>query len=84
MAILRVTQTGKDRDGDITSLCGPVCGKVLKATAISQINNATHRYYVEEVLPRVYVRVRYRNGRPYLTTDADGNSRNNLDNLPDC
>ena len=79
----RVDGTGKDRSGDITSLCGRF-GIVPKETAIRQTNNKTHRYYVQKVLPLVYVRVRYRNGRPYLTTDADAYSANNLDNLPDC
>ena len=84
MAHQRVTRTGKDRDGDIMSLCGPTFWKVLKSQAIADIKRDPNSYYVEEVVPRVYVRVGRRNGVEYLTTYADGYSKNNLDSLPDC
>ena len=84
MANRRVTKTGKDNDGDITSLCGS-WGMTLKWTAISEIDNDTHTYYVNEVAPLVLVRVvRPAVGLPYLRTVADRTSANNLDNLPDC
>ena len=59
-------------------------GKVSKLQAIADINRDPYSYFVEEVTPRVYVRVGHRLGVEYLTTYADGYSRNNLDNLPDC
>ena len=80
----RGTRTGKNSNRDITSLCGPAFGKVLKSQALADIKHDPYSYYVEEVVPRVYVRVGHRNGVEYLTTYADGYSKNNLDNLPDC
>ena len=87
MADRRVTKSGKDRDGDITSLCNP--GESWtprsKADAISDIENKTHTYYVNEAGYRSEVRV-YRGdyGKKHLRTDADRTSKNNLDNLPNC
>ena len=79
----RVTGTGKNRQGDITSLCGSF-GAVDKATAIRDINNNIHRYYVREEAPEVDVIVVTEGSTQYLRTTADETSRNNLDNLPDC
>lgn len=75
----RVTRTGKDGDGDITSLCGDGF-RDSKATAIANINANANAYYVEEVAPRVYVEVVY----GHLRTTADETDANNLDNLPPC
>ena len=83
MASLRVRRSGKDQDGDITSLCSD-WGVVLKSRAIREIKAGTNRYYVEEASPAVDVKVRTRSQVEYLTTEADSVSRNNLDNLPDC
>ena len=80
----RVTKTGKDSDGDILSLCGPSIGRVWRSVAIANIKQDPTSYYVAEETPSVYVKVGIRNGVEYLTTYADGHSRNNLDNLPDC
>lgn len=52
--------------------------EVSKSDAIRDIRNDPFSY---DVSPGVYVRVATRNGQPYLTTDADGSSRNNLE---DC
>jgi hypothetical protein len=79
----RVSRSGKDGEGDITSLCGS-WGEESKNTVIRQIEASTHDYYVEEEQPRVRVRVVSEGGRKYLRTTADSTSRNNLDNLPDC
>ena len=84
MADRQVTGTGKDADGDITSLCG-AWGSVTKATAIAEIDSGTHRYFV--AVPGggqvdVYV-VDGPTGR-YLRTDPDGRIPDNLDDLPDC
>ena len=83
MADLQVTGSGKDQDGDITSLCGS-WGRTSKAQAIREIEGRVHRYYVAEASPAVSVKVRTRGRTKYLTTEADGRSRNNLDNLPPC
>ena len=77
-------RTGKNSDLDITSPCGPAFGKVLKPHAIADIKHDPYSYCVEEVVPRVYVRVGHRNSVEYLTTYADGYGKNNLDNSPDC
>jgi hypothetical protein len=79
----RVTRTGKNWQGDITSLCGSF-GSVDKATAIGDIENSVHRYYVYEEAPEVDVKVVTEGLSKYLRTTADRRSRNNLDNLPDC
>lgn len=85
MAERRVTKSGKDREGDITSLCGS-WGKENKDSVIRQLEASppTHRYYVEEEQPSVDVRVVNGLGRKYLRTTPDATSKNNLDKLLDC
>jgi|GEM_PF-487966 len=86
MADRRVTQTGKDTDGDITSLCRPgeYWSPRRKADAIADIENRTHRYFVNEAGYESEVHVVERGGRKHLRTYADATSKNNLDNLPNC
>lgn len=79
----RVTGSEKNREGDITGLCGD-WGEVDKATAVRHIENKTHRYFVREQTPEVDVRVVTEGSTKYLRTTADSSSKNNLDNLPDC
>ena len=43
----RVTETGKEADGDITAMGGP-WGTASKAEAIRAINNGWIRYYVQD------------------------------------
>jgi len=83
----RVTHTGKDRDGDITSLCshGQFWSPRAKRDAIYDIESGAHSYYVlwsdgKETEIRV---VNGRTGK-YLRTDRDSTERNNLDDLPNC
>jgi len=87
MADRPVTRTGKDRDGDITKLCNPGqwWSPVSKATAIREIENGTHRYYVpwNDGQPTWICVVNGPTGK-YLRTDKDSTSRNNLDDLHDC
>ena len=82
----KVTQTGKDTDGDITSLCNP--GQWWsprdRGDAIKDIDDGAYTYYVEEQSPRSEVKVVSRGGKKHLQTTSDGSSKNNLDNLPDC
>jgi hypothetical protein len=81
-----VTHSGKDRDGDITSLCKPgeYWSPQSKAGAISDIELHLHSYYVP--WPEGPTPIRVVNGLTgkYLRTDRDNTSRNNLDDLPDC
>lgn len=84
MADRRVTSSGKDNDGDITSLCG-AWGSATKATAISDIERSANTYFVQDTLSRranVLV-VNGANGK-YLRTDPNSACSDNLDNLPDC
>lgn len=86
MADRRVTRTGKDRDGDITSLCNPgeVWSPRSKQNAISDIESGAHRYYVREEGDGAWVYVVNGPRGKYLRTTADASNKNNLDNLPDC
>ncbi|MCU7867445.1 MAG: DUF3892 domain-containing protein [Candidatus Thiodiazotropha sp. (ex Lucinoma borealis)] len=87
MADRPVRRTGKDRDGDITSLCNPgdLWSPRHKADAIRDIEQGLHRYYIpwsngNSTLIRV---VNGPTGK-YLRTDRDNTTRNNLDDLPNC
>ena len=84
MAYRRTTQTGKDRYGDITALCG-LWGRVRKAEAIRDIELKRHNYYVQDRFGRqagVHV-VSGPTGK-YLRTDPNAASSDNLDSLPNC
>ena len=83
MADRKVDRSGKDRYGDITSLCG-AWGDLSKSGVISDISTRAHSYFTNTGGHRANVRVAQRNGKPYLTTCPDGVKPNNLDNLPDC
>ena len=83
MADRLVARSDKDRDGDITALCGSFV-RTPKATAIREINNRTHTYYTNVGGRRTNVRVVTVGGVQHLTTNADGYKPNNLDNLPPC
>jgi len=86
MAERRVTQTGKDKDGDITKLCNPneYWSPRSKQGAISDIESETHKYYVQSGTNKAYVQVVNGPTGKYLRTTADPSSSNNLDNLADC
>lgn len=84
----KVTKTGKNKEGDITSLCndGTLWSPRLKNDAIRDIENKFHTYYVD--LPnkgRVDIHVvKNSSGNKYLRTDPDKTTKNNLDDLPNC
>lgn len=84
MASRRVTRSGKDRDGDITRLCGG-WGQTPKATAIAEIERRIHHYYVQDAYGR-RANVIVVNGRwgKHLRTDPNSSCSDNLDNLPNC
>jgi hypothetical protein len=84
MADRKVTKTGKDADGDITSLCGG-WGEASKAMAIGDIEGGRHRYYVAgSGSTEVNIHVVKGDTGKYLRTDPDGSTIDNLDELPDC
>jgi hypothetical protein len=81
----RVKKSGKDADGDITSLCGD-WGSVTKVTAIYELTPpVTNTYYVQDSAGRrADVRVVKGTSGKYLRTDPNSSCTDNLDNLPDC
>src|SRR4051812_180214 len=81
-----VRKTGKDADGDITSLCddGMSWSPRKKADAIRDIESGTHSYYVPWTTGRTQIRVVQGPTGKYLRTDRDATDRNNLDDLPNC
>jgi len=85
MADRQVLRSRKDKDGDITALCGDgYWSPRLKADAISDIEKGLHTYHVGTGVKRVEIRVVKGTSGKYLRTDPDKTARNNLDDLPDC
>ena len=87
MAKRYVRATGKNSQGDITSLCnsGEAWSPRSKANAISDIETGTHEYWVNWLnSPETQIKVVNGPSGKYLRTDRDSTSRNNLDDLPDC
>jgi hypothetical protein len=84
MSERRVTGTGKDSSGDITSLCGS-WGSQLKSQAILDIEVGTHHYYTH-ASNGTEADVQVVNGATgkYLRTDPDKTTADNLADLPDC
>lgn len=84
MADRQVTKTGKDSDGDITSLCGGF-GSVTKQTAIVEIEGRSHTYFVKDAAEqRADIHVVTGPTGKYLRTDPNSACADNLDSLPDC
>ena len=86
MSDRQVTATGKDDDGDITSLCNNSMpwSPRSKAGAISDIESSLHTYYVRNSHGRSDVHVVLGPTGKYLRTDPNGTCKDNLDDLPDC
>lgn len=87
MADRPVTQTRKDRDGDIVALCNPqtTWSPRRKEDAIRDIETGAHRYYVPWADGNsTWIHVVDGPRGKYLRTNRDQTSRNNLDDLPDC
>ncbi len=82
----RVTQTGKDEEGDITKLCNPneSWSPRSKQKAIQDIESGDYAYYVRTGTTKTYVHVVEGPSGKYLRTTADTSSEDNLDNLPNC
>jgi hypothetical protein len=81
-----VPRAAEDDDGDIIALCNPDASwsPRFKASAISDIENDRHAYYVKSGETETDVHVVDGPTGKYLRTTADSTSDNNLDNLPDC
>ena len=86
MADRAVRKTGKDRNGNITSLAdaGQYWSPRLSADCIRDIENGLHTYYVPWNSGRTEIRVERGPGGKYLRTDRDNTTKNNLDDLPDA
>lgn len=87
MADRAVRKTGKNLAGDITSLCddGAFWSPRYKVDAISDILSGAHTYHVPwNDGRRTEIRVVSGTTGPYLRTDWDSTTRNNLDDLPNC
>ena len=88
MSRREVRETGKNAEGDITSLCDPGqwWSPRQKADAIADIENGVHDYWVpwSGAAPTVIRVVNDRVKGKYLRTDRDTTTRNNLDDLPNC
>lgn len=86
MADRPVRQTGKDNEGDITSLCNPGSdwSPRSKAGAIADIENGLHSYHVPWTTGSSRITVVNGPNGKYLRTVRDGSTGNNLDELPDC
>ena len=81
-----VRRTGKNSDGDITSLCNTnsYWSPRGKQGAIQDIESGTHTYHVPWTDGRTEIHVVNGLTGKYLRTDRDSTRRNNLDDLPDC
>jgi hypothetical protein len=86
MADRAVYKTGKNSEGDITSLCqdGAAWSPRRKPDAIADIDNGVHTYFVPWTVGRTEIRVVNGPTGKYLRTDRDDTAKNNLDDLPDC
>ncbi len=80
MTTRNVTGSSKDEDGDITGLCGP-WGSADKATVIKHIKNGPDDYKVNN---RTKVMTYEVDGTTHIKTVPNGDSRDNLDSLPNC
>jgi hypothetical protein len=83
MAQYEVSGSGKDQDGNIVALCG-VWGTYDSSTIIQWIQLG-HEFYVPlNNGTNAAIGVVEGPTGPYLRTDWDSTSTNNLDDLPDC
>lgn len=74
---LRVTKSEKDRDGDLTGLCGTSWSHT-KIHANTNSRTDWSYYYVQGSSGKVNVRIGTRRGQEYLTTARDDPSAKNL------
>lgn len=86
MARRHVTATRKDKDGDIAHLCNPFAywSPRPKIHAIGDVDSEEHMYFLTVGTDEVDIHVVQGPTGPYLRTDPDKTSKNNLDDLPGC
>lgn len=83
MSDYEVNRAGRDRDGDITKLCGPWGS--ASSTDVMQLIQLGNRFYVPLTNgSRARIEIVQGQYRPYLRTNWDGTTRNNLDDLDPC
>lgn len=82
MASRPVRFTGKNNDGDITSLSDHSWGTRSKQDAIRDIEWGIHSYYVPWTSGSTDIRVVDGATGKYLRTDRDDTAKNNLLELP--
>ncbi|MGY2747671.1 DUF3892 domain-containing protein [Arthrobacter sp. UYCu723] len=84
MADRPVTHSRKDQYGNITALGNPNGAWSVRSSSliISDIQARAHTYYVPWQSGRTEISVVHGSYGPYLRTDRDNTSRNNLDDLP--
>ncbi|EHQ05139.1 DUF3892 domain-containing protein [Leptonema illini] len=87
----KVTHVERDAEKRTKALCMKEQGlRVVAAVAIQEIQQNGHPqsqcspYYTDVGGVKAAVIVVLRDGKPYLRTDPDKTTRNNLDVLPDC
>lgn len=80
-----VTKSGKNQDGDITSLCndGEWWSPRSRSDAISDIKGGTIEYRVKKSTGPVVIIVDGPTGE-YLRSAPDSTTSDNLDDLPNC
>jgi hypothetical protein len=84
MADRSVTHSRKDQYGNITALGNPNAAWSVRSSVlvVSDIQSGSHTYYVPWQSGRTEISVVRGPYGPYLRTDRDNTSRNNLDDLP--
>ena len=83
MSHRQVTGSSKDSAGVISGICGS-WGKTEKATAVAEIKNGTHTYYVMGTSGRTDIVVVKGATEDYLRTEPDLTKADNLQSLVDC
>ena len=84
MSDRQVEKTEIGEDGNIVALCGK-WGVTTKSTAIREIHQCIHRYYVVvKGGGRLSVQVVDGASGQFLTTSPEGQSPNGLAHLPKC
>jgi len=87
MADYQITCTkkdGPDSDRRIDALGGPQFPTTPIDQVIRLIEARTHRFWTVASGKSVWIEVKERNGRKYLTTEGDSYPPNNLLKLKDC
>ncbi|UQB14592.1 DUF3892 domain-containing protein [Clavibacter nebraskensis] len=83
MADYAVTGVTKDDDGDIVEVCGP-WGKVSLVTAVQLLRIGSTFYVPLKNNRRADITEVRGTNRPYLRTNWDGTTKNNLEELDPC